>query len=109
RPPCRMEHTVVRHHRPQRVKIVAVPRRREAIEEFHHIRFGTLVSGHARLTLPAFADPRAGGDNSIHDVPKRSRSIANRSAKNVWSIFMKISPPSASSAYTRSTSAALSS
>src|SRR5258705_546010 len=35
--------------------------------------------------------------SSIHDVPNRSRSIANRFAKNVCSIFMKISPPSPSS------------
>jgi hypothetical protein len=34
---------------------------------------------------------------SIHDVPKRSRSIANRVAKKFSSIFMKICPPSASS------------
>lgn len=34
--------------------------------------------------------------SSIHDVPNRSRSIANRFANGVFSSFMKISPPSVS-------------
>ena len=38
----------------------------------------------------------ARGPRSIHDVPKRSRSIAKRDAKKVSSIFMKICPPSLS-------------
>src|SRR6266516_1509353 len=36
--------------------------------------------------------------SNIHEVPNRSRNIANRFAKNVRSIFMKIWPPSQSSA-----------
>jgi hypothetical protein len=40
-------------------------------------------------------------------VPNLSRSMAKRLAKGVSSIFMKISPPSASRAYTRSASASL--
>jgi hypothetical protein len=59
---------------------------------------------------PLTGDYRPGCScRSIHDVPNRSRSIANRDAKNVSSIFMKTCPPSASSAYTRSASAAVSS
>ena len=40
----------------------------------------------------------SGSWRSIQDVPNLSRSIAKRLAKAVFSIFMKISPPSASRA-----------
>src|SRR4029079_9258815 len=46
--------------------------------------------------------------SSIHEVPNLSRSMAKRFAKNVFSIFMKICPPSESNVYTRSASSAVS-
>ena len=45
---------------------------------------------------------------SIHDVPKRSRNMPKRSAKNVFSIFMNTSPPCCNSPNKRSASSALS-
>ena len=59
--------------------------------------------GEARLDVASVRrQDRAGGCarscRSIHDVPKLSRSIANRWAKKVSSMRMKICPPSESSA-----------
>ena len=55
----------------------------------------------------AAGHPIARSCSSIQLVPNRSRSIAKRWAKKVSSIFMKICPPSTSSAYTRSASSLL--
>jgi len=46
----------------------------------------------------SYADAAGVSWRSIHDVPNLSRSMANRFAKKVFSIFMKICPPSANRA-----------
>ena len=67
----------------------------------------TLTHSHFRYLGRFRVDPHgceianhdaAGWCNSIHDVPNLSRNIAKRFANGVFSIFMKISPPSASRA-----------
>ena len=50
----------------------------------------------------------SGWCSSIHEAPNRSRTIANRLANGVRSIFMNTSPPSVSAAYTRSASPSVS-
>jgi hypothetical protein len=58
----------------------------------HYVIFGKSPAKAGPYVCPIFDGP-----SSIHDVPKRSLNIAKRDAKNVSSIFMKISPPSVSS------------
>jgi hypothetical protein len=60
-------------------------------------RISSVNSLSATAAVVSFRYPFCGtgfGCSNIHDVPKRSRSIAKRCAKKVSSIFMNTSPPS---------------